>query len=151
MQQTSIDRWLRKEFVYVCRVYCNTLPQEIPQGVILDEAADDSSGRYRYCFTVHNDRQMSELTARLEVANITYTSRVIEKGGTSGKLFNNPEKSFTLQVGWALLIFVIIAIAFSPLPVRLWKYLSAEEDIPGMPPKKAKAKVTAPARTVPLP
>lgn len=127
MQQTSIDRWLRKEFVYTCRVYCNTLPQDIPDGVTLDESDDDSSGRYRYCFTVFNDKQMSELTARLEVANITYTSRVVEKGGTQGKLFNNPEKSFTLQVGWAILILFVIAIAFSPLPVRLWKYLSAED------------------------
>ena len=32
------------------------------------------------------NRQMSELTAHLEVANITYTSRVSEKGGTVEKL-----------------------------------------------------------------
>lgn len=147
MQQTSIDRWLRKEFVYVCRVYCNTLPQDIPDGVLLEESADDSAGRFRYCFTTHNDRQLSELTARLEVDNITYTSRIIEREGTSGKLFNNPEKSFTLQVGWAIVIFIVIAIAFSPLPVRLWKYLSAEEEVPMK--KKAKAKVTAPAKPGP--
>jgi len=145
MQQTSIDRWLRKEFVYTCKVYSNTLPQNIPNGVVLDEAGDDSAGRYRYCFTVHNDRQMSELTANLEVANITYTSRVSERGGTSGKLFNNPEKSFTLQIAWLVLILFIIAIAFSGLPVRLWTYLSADE----VPVKKPKPTASAPAKRSP--
>lgn len=139
MQQTSIDRWLRKEFVYVCKVYCNTLPQHVPDGALLEEATEEAGGRYRYCFTVYNDRQMNELTANLEVANITYTSRVSEKGGTAGKLFNNPEKSFTLQVAWIVLILFIIAIAFSGLPVRLWTYLSAEEEAPGKKPVPAQA------------
>lgn len=147
MQQTSIDRWLRKEFVYVCKVYCNTLPQDIPSGVVLEETSDDSGGRYRYCFTVHNDRQMCELTANLEVANITYTSRVSEREGTCGKMFNNPEKSFTLQVAWILLIVTIIVIAFSGLPVRLWTYLSAEEEEPGKKPAPAEA----PAKPAPQP
>jgi hypothetical protein len=84
---------------------------------------------------------MSELTAMLEVANITYTSRVSERSGTAGKLFNNPEKSFSLQIAWAALILIIITIAFSGLPVRIWTYLSAEEDAP---PKKPAA--TAPAK-----
>lgn len=143
MQQTAIDRWLRKEFVYVCKVYCNTLPPSLPDNVLLEEAGEDSSGLYRYCFTVRNDRQMSELTAFLEVANITYTSRVSERGGTAGKLFNNPDKSFTLQVGWTVLILIIISIAFSGLPARLWTYLSAEDDVPE---KKPKAKAVAPAK-----
>ncbi len=143
MQQTSIDRWLRKEFVYICKVFCNTLPDQIPHGIKLDDAGDESAGRYRYCFTVCNDRQMSELTAILEVSNITYTSRVSERGGTAGKLFNNPEKSFSLQMAWVVFIFLIIAIAVSGLPVHLWKILSAEED--GAAGKKPAA--SAPART----
>lgn len=135
MQQTAIDRWLRKEFVYISKVYCNTLPPRIPPGIVLDEAGEDSAGRYRYCFTVRNDREMSELTASLEVANITYTSRVSERGGTVGKLFNHPERSFTLQVAWAAFILFIIIVAFSGLPQRLWSYLSAEEETPGKQPK----------------
>jgi hypothetical protein len=77
MQQTSIDRWLRKAFVYVCKVYCNTLPTRVPDGVTLEESGDDAAGRYRYCFTVSNDKQMSELTALLESrdAEITKNAR----------------------------------------------------------------------------
>ncbi len=143
MQQTAIDRWLRKEFVYVSKVYCNTLPPRIPDGIALDEAGEDSAGRYRYCFTIRNDRQMSELTALLEMANITYTSRVSERGGTVGKLFNNPERSFTLQVGWIIFTLIVIAIAFSGLPVRLWSYLTAEEEAPA---KKPSAPAVAPVQ-----
>jgi hypothetical protein len=83
---------------------------------------------------------MSELTALLEVANITYTSRVSERAGTVSKLFNNPEKSFSLQVAWMIFISIIIAIAFSDLPVRIWTYLSADE---------SEAPVKKPAATAP--
>ncbi|MBL9157191.1 MAG: hypothetical protein JNJ70_06960 [Verrucomicrobiales bacterium] len=142
MQQTTIDRWLRKEFVYICKVFCNTLPHHVPDGVKLEESGDDNAGRYRYCFTVFNDKQMSELTALLEVENITYTSRVSERDGTAGKLFNNPEKSFSLQVAWMIFILIIIAIAFSGIPVRIWNHLSAEDDAP----VKKKPAATAPAK-----
>jgi hypothetical protein len=144
MQQTALDRWLIKEFVYICKVYCNTLPQDVPPGVLLEETSEESGGRYRYCFTVRNDQQMSELTARLEVANITYTSRVSERTGSVSKLFNNPERSFSLQVAWGLFILLIISVSFSSLPVRLWNYLSAEEEDPGKPAKQSAA--TAPAK-----
>ncbi len=146
MQQTAIDRWLRKEFVYVCKLYCNTLPPHLPEGIALEEASEDSAGLYRYCFTIRNDRQMSEITALLEVANITYTSRVSERGGTVGKLFNDSNRSFTLQVAWILFILSIITIAFSGLPVRLWAYLTADDDLPV---KKPKAQAVAPAKPGP--
>lgn len=128
MQQTSIDRWLRNRFVYVSKVYCNSLPADKPDGAVLEDAGDDSPGRYRYCFTVYDDRQMNELTARLEVANITYTSRVSERDGTAAKLFGDPGKSFTLRVAWIAFIILIISIAVSGLPVRIWKHLAAEDD-----------------------
>lgn len=130
MQQTSIDRWLRNQFVYVCKVYTNSLPSQVPENVILDDAGGDSQGMYRYCFTIRNNKQMSELTAHLEVANITYTSRVSERDGLVGKLFNNPERSFTLRVAWILFTILIISIILSGLPVRLWNQLSADDKAP---------------------
>lgn len=136
MQQTSIDRWLQKKFVYISRVYTNSLPSYVPAGVELEDAGDGSMGLYRYCFTVQNDKQMSELTANLEVANITYTSRVSERGGWAGKLFNDPTKSFTLRIAWIAFTIFILSIIFSGLPVRLWNQLSvADDSIP--PPRHA--------------
>lgn len=142
MQKTALDRWLQKKFVYVCKVYCNTLPQSVPQGAVLEETTHESGGRYLYCFTVTDDEQLNELTANLEVANITYTSRVSERGGTVGKLFSNPNKSFTLQVAWTCFILGILGVAFSGLPVRLWTYLSADDEV-ATKPKKAQTEVPA--------
>lgn len=127
MQQTSIDRWLRRQFVYVCKIYCNCLPEEIPKGVRIDDAGDGNPGRFRYCLTVSNDRQLRQLASALEFAGITYTSRVTERNGAVGKLFNHPDKSFTLQLAWIAFMAIIIAFALSGLPIRLWIYLSAED------------------------
>jgi len=71
---------------------------------------------------------LDELTAHLEVANITYTSRVDDAHGASSRLFNNPNKSFTMQVSWLIFIIAILAVIFSGLPVYLWKTLSVESE-----------------------
>lgn len=141
MQKTALDRWLQKKYVYVCKVYCNTLPAAVPEGAILEETTESSGGRYLYCITVEDDDQLNELTAKLEVANITYTSRVSEKGGLVGRLFNHPSKSFTLQVAWLCFTVIVLSVVFSGLPVRLWENLSAEEeDVKGKSKAKAEAK-----------
>lgn len=128
MQKTGIDRWLQKKYIYVTQVYCNTLPHHIPSGVNLDETTEETGGRYLYRFTAYNDRSLNELTAHLEVENITYTSRIAEAGGMKAKLFNNPKKSFTMGVFWIIFIIAVLAVIFSGLPVRLWKELSVAED-----------------------
>ena len=129
MQKTALDRWLQMKYVYVCKVYCNTLPPSIPEGAVLEETTHESGGRYLYCITLANDVQLNELTAILELGNITYTSRVSEKGGLVGRLFNNPGKSFTLQVAWLCFTVIVLSVIFSGLPVKLWTYLSADEKV----------------------
>ena len=128
MQQTSFDRWLRKKYVYSTHVYCNTLPHTVPEGVTVDETSEEMGGRYLYRFTARSEQQLNELTAHLEVANITYTSRVADASGARGKMFNNPNKSFTMQISWLIFIIAILAILFSGLPVHLWKTLSVESE-----------------------
>ena len=129
MQKTGLDRYLQMKYVYVCKVYCNTLPPSVPEGAILEETTHESGGRYLYCFTVADDVQLNELTAVFELNNITYTSRISEKEGLVGKLFNNPGKSFTLQVAWLCFTVIVLTVIFSGLPVRLWTYLSAGEEV----------------------
>ena len=128
MQQTQIDRWLRKKYVYISHVYCNTLPQGLPYGVTVEETTADCGGRYRYRLTPKNDKILDELTAHLEVANITYTSRIADHEGMGDKMLNDPNKSFTMQVAWLIFIIAILSIIFSGLPVHLWNTLSADEE-----------------------
>ena len=128
MQQTNLDRFLRKKYVYVTYVYTNTLPKALPYGVTVDETTEEMGGIYLYRMTAVSDDQLNELTARLEVENITYTSRIADQEGMSDKMFNNSNRSFTMQIAWLIFIITILAVIFSGLPVYLWKTLSAKEE-----------------------
>ena len=115
---------MKRKFVQQTQVYCNTLPYSIPNGVIVDETTEESGGRYLYRLTPENDTILTELTAHLEVANITYTARVKEKQGTPNRLFNNPNQSFTMQIAWIILIIVIISIFAARIPQKIWTDLT---------------------------
>jgi len=109
-------------------VYCNTLPYAIPEGVIVEETTVESGGMYLYRMTAKNDRALNELTAHLEVANITYTSRVCDQSGLQSKLFNDPEKSFTMQIVSIVLLIGMIAFILSGMPIHLWQTLTAKDE-----------------------
>lgn len=128
MQQTNLDRFLRKKYVYVTYVYTNSLPHTVPYGVTVDETQKELGGMYLYRFTAPTDKHLNELTARLEVENITYTSRIADHAGVSNKMFNNENSSFTMQLAWLALIILILSVIFSGLPIYLWNTLSATED-----------------------
>ncbi|MDF1740136.1 MAG: hypothetical protein P1U86_13320 [Verrucomicrobiales bacterium] len=129
MQQTALDRWLRKKFVYYTQVYCNTLPREIPPRITVEETTKESGGRFLYRLTTNDDASLLEISKGLERENITYTSRVAEKKGLAARLFNDPFKSFTYRVAWIIFILIIISIILSGLPVYLWKtYTELPED-----------------------
>lgn len=138
MQQTKLDRALQRRFVQRTQVFCNTLPYHIPQGVQVDETTEESGSRYLYRLTAPNDAALNELTAHLEVANITYTARIKDGGGLSGKLFNNPNKSFTMRVAWIIFTIIVLSIIFSGLPLRIWNDLTADAEYTVEPPKKVK-------------
>lgn len=137
MQQTGLDNWLRRKYVYITYVYCNTLPRELPEGIEIDETTDEAGSMYRYRFIVPNDQLLHELTARLEVANITYTSRIGDNKGTGDKLLNNPHQSFTIQIAWLIIIGIVIITILSGLPQRIWERYSATEEDPGTKPNRA--------------
>ena len=128
MQQTSFDRYLARKYLHVAQVYCNTLPQSLPEGITVEESTEESGTRYLYRITADSDKALKALTKNLEVENITFTSRIADKQGLPNKLFNNPNKSFTMQVAWLIVIMAIISLVASGLPVRLWKTLSVDPD-----------------------
>src|SRR5690606_30858547 len=123
MQQTKLDRALQRRFVQRTQVFCNTLPYHIPHGVQVDETNEESGSRYLYRLTAPNDAALNGLTARREFANITYTARITDRVGLSAKLFNIPNRSFTMRVAWVIFTIVILSIMFSCLPLRMWNDL----------------------------
>jgi hypothetical protein len=140
MQQTKLDRMMQRKFVQRTQIFCNTLPYAIPPGVEVDETTAESGGRYLYRLTAPNDAALNELTAHLEVANITYTARIKDEEGLAGKIFNNPNKSFTMQIAWVIFTIIIISVLISGLPVKIWNDLTADVEYTIEPPKKIKIK-----------
>lgn len=136
MQQTKLDRLMQRKFVQRTQIFCNTLPYAIPDGVAVDETTVESGGRYLYRLTAPNDATLNELTAHLEVANITYTARIKDEEGLAGKIFNNPNQSFTMQIAWVIFTIIIISILFSGLPVKIWNDLTASAEYDFDKPKK---------------
>lgn len=128
MQQTKLDRMMQRKFVQRTQIFCNTLPYAIPDGVEVDETTEESGGRYLYRLTAPNDAALNELTAHLEVANITYTARIKDDEGLAGKMFNNPNKSFTMRIAWVIFTIIIAAVILSGLPIKIWNDLTADAE-----------------------
>lgn len=127
MQQTSLDLWLRRKFVYINRVYCNTLPEQLPLGLRVEEAPEESGGRFLYKITTRSEDLLKELVTSLQSHNITYTSRVDDGDGWFVKYLNDPHRSFTFRVVWVLIIVSFVAFAVSGLPQYIWQKLTEEE------------------------
>ena len=127
MQQTSLDRFLRKKLVYITRIYCNTLPKKVPFGVNVETAPEESGGRYQYKLSTRSEAMVTTISERLGQENITYTTRIEDRNVWFAKYFNHPQKSFTYRMTW-LGIFVMMGILTAcGMPMKLWNHLTADE------------------------
>ena len=127
MQQTIFDQWLRKKLIYINRVYCNTLPGSLPLGLQVEEAPDESGGRYLYKLSTRSETVLEELSEALQSENITYTSRVEDRKVWYNRWLNNPHKSFTYRMAWLGILFSIVIFILSGAPMRIWEKLTEEE------------------------
>jgi len=127
MQQTPLDRWLRKKFLFVTSLYCNTLPDDLPKELVIDEAGEESGARFRYKLTTRSEEIIEDATECFRMQNITYTSRVSDREVWFSKYLNNRQKSITFQLIWVLFALAAVGIVFSGAPVKLWHALVDEE------------------------
>ena len=144
MQQTQFDRWLRKKFIYINRIYCNTLPPGLPHGLKIEEAPEESGGRYLYKLSTRSDRVLGEATCLLDAENITYTARVEDRKTIWNRLFNHPQKSFSFRVAWALVGVAGLVFSLSGLPQEIWARLTdevVEEELVNLPKKEEDIRV----------
>lgn len=129
MQQTRLDRWLIKKFIHINRIYCNTLPEDIPWGIKVEEAPAESGGRFLYKLTTQSEKLLGNLTEELSMQNITYTSRVEERKVWYGKFLNNPHKSFTYRMVWTSLGVFSFLFAVSGIPKMILDHLLADQEV----------------------
>lgn len=129
MQQTALDRWLRNKFVYITRVYCNTLPSDLPTGLTVEEAPEESGGRFLYKLSTTSDKILSGVLEQMRNQNVTYTSRIEHRKVWYGKFLTDPHKSFTYRCVWTGLAVGGLLLSLSGLPQRLLDYLLADENM----------------------
>lgn len=127
MQQTTLDQWLRRKLIYINRIYCNTLPGSLPMGLQVEEAPDESGGRYLYKLSTRSEAVLSELAESMRRENITYTSRVEDRQVWYNGLLNNPHKSFTWRIAWLGIYAGLAIFILSGAPLKIWSRLSGEE------------------------
>jgi hypothetical protein len=127
MQQTALDQWLRKKFIFINRVYCNTLPQSLPFGLTVEEAPEESGGRYLYKLSTRSERVLEDISQQLEDENIIFTSRVEDRDTPFNWLFNHPHKSFTYRAMWTLIAIGGAIFSLSGMPQKVWAMLTEEE------------------------
>lgn len=129
MQQTPLDRWLRRKFVYITRVYCNTLPADLPPELTVEEAPEESGGRFLYKLSTTSDDVLRGVVEEMKKQNVTYTSRIEDKKVWYARFLNNPHKSFTFRCVWVGLAVSALILAFSGLPQKLLAYLLDEDEV----------------------
>ncbi len=127
MQQTSLDRWLRKKFLFVTAIYCNTLPDDLPKELSIEEAGEESGARFRYKLTTRKEEIIEDATECFRMQSITYTSRVSDREVWFSKYLNNRKKSITFQLIWALFALASAGLVYSGAPSKLWQALVDEE------------------------
>lgn len=127
MQQTNIDLWLRRKFIYITRVYCNTLPDKLPLGLLVEEAPEESGGRYLYKLTTRSEKLVNELVEVLKINNITYTTRVEDRDVWMAKWLNNPHQSFTFRMAWYMVGVIFLIFVLAGGPQKIWAALNEEE------------------------
>ena len=131
MQQTDLDRWLRKKFIYITRIYCNTLPRELPSGLLVEEAPEESGGRYLYKLSTRSEKLIERVSEALQAENITYTARVEDRQTPLNWLLNNPHKSFSMRMLWAVIAAAGLVFALSGAPQAIWARVSHKPEHSG--------------------
>ena len=131
MQQTAIDRWLRKKFIYIHRVYCNTLPKKVPFGIKVETSPEESGGRYLYKLSTRSEGGQSKLADLLANESITFTSRVEDRNVWYARFLNNPHKSLTYRVAWALIAMFFGLLAAMGMPQKVFNHLVSDQELIG--------------------
>ena len=128
MQQTSFDQWLRRKFLFVTQIYCNTLPEGLPEELSVEEADEESGGRYHYTMKTRDDELVADTVECFRMQNITYTSRVYDRDVWFAKYLNNRTKSMTFRIVWLSMFLAFVGFVFSGAPMAIVHYVMDEEE-----------------------
>jgi hypothetical protein len=102
MQQTSVDHYLKKKFVYRYEIFCNRIPSSLPPNVLLTTGDDSNHGKWGHLLICGNEDAYQNSIALLRSNRILFFPTISEREGVVGHLLNpqSPNLSFTWNSLW---------------------------------------------------
>jgi hypothetical protein len=118
MQQTLVDHYLKKRFVYRYEIFCNRLPPSLPLGVRLSTGQDADHGKWGHLLSCENEEAYQNSIALLRSNRILFFPTIGEREGVVGYVLNPapPHLSFTWNSLWGGLRLATTSIFGGMLP-----------------------------------
>lgn len=115
MQLTSIDRWLRENFIYRTHIYAMRLPESgVPSGVLIEELEEKPSRRYKYRLVVQGKQDVESVLGALRAGNQMFATRVVETNPWYKSIIAPKGKSAVFRVFWwgvgAAMVIAVLSI-----------------------------------------
>lgn len=117
MQQTALDHFLRKKFVYRYEISCNRIPPSLPDGVALTPGVDNDHGKWGYLLECRDEDAYHDAIALLRSNRILFFPTIAERGGVIGHVLNPPSySSFTWNSVWGGARMVLTSVFGGAIP-----------------------------------
>lgn len=102
MQQTSLDHFLKKRFVFQYKISCNRIPPSLPKGVTLTTGKDSDHGKWGHLLACESEDAYQSSIALLRSHRILFFPTIIEREGIIGHVLNpvGIHQSFTWNSFW---------------------------------------------------
>jgi hypothetical protein len=93
MQQTQLDHFLKKRFVYRYEISCNRIPPQLPKGITLSTGKDSDHGKWGHLLLCDDEDAYQNAIALLRSHRILFFPTINEREGIVGYVLN-PERSY---------------------------------------------------------
>lgn len=102
MQQTLVDHYLKKRFVFRYEIFCNRLPPQLPPKVKLSTGIDSDHGKWGHLLACEDEDAYQNSIALLRSNRILFFPTIGEREGIVGYVLNPapPHLSFTWNWLW---------------------------------------------------
>src|ERR1035437_6061597 len=106
MQQTSLDRWIKKKFVYVYEIHSNLVPKGIMRNYKLVETKkikDRRRSPWKKIFVFASEESYDEAIRRFQAEAISYETKIKPKKKWWVRYLDPPSKSsVTYNIFWTI-------------------------------------------------
>ena len=129
MQLTRFDRWLRRRFVYETQVQTLRRPESIPGGIRVRELPEVPGKRFRFHFSIRNDKLAETFILQLKEENLMFSTTVTDRQGWHVKWVAPTNRSVFWTLVWciigglasAVVVWYVYGLATNPEVIKMFR------------------------------